>query len=49
MYKIATRTKRVVLENIETLQIAIAEIKRLESKAKANDDYRPGYYRIEKT
>ena len=49
MYKIATRTKREVLENIETLQIAIAEIKRLESTAKANDYSSPGYYRIEKT
>lgn len=49
MYKITTRTQRVVIENIETLQEAIIEIKKLESKARLNDDYSPGYYRIEET
>lgn len=49
MYKITTRTKRVVRENLATLQGAIMALKKLEKDAKLNGDYSPGYYRIEKT
>ena len=48
MYKITTRTKHVIEDNISSLHVAIEKIKMLERRAKAAGIYSPGYYRIEK-
>lgn len=48
MYRITTRTGRIVRTEIISLNNAINALKLLEFKAKRSNIYSPGYYRIEK-
>lgn len=48
MYRITTRTGRIVHTEIISLNNAINELNLLEFEAKRANIYSPGYYRIER-